>query len=207
MDTAPKTRRDLNTETEGLLVKWREDKDLEARNRVIELWLPQIQELARKAWLKAPYLVDPEDLTSVGVIGLLRAMGGYCPETGVSFWTYASKRVYGIQVDWLRHCSPIPRTQKGRLEVGQFDQHHLYDIVMGSYWDSGYARMDDRDEVACLLRGLSPIEQSILGLSYGWGCAMRKIGWYLGISESRVCQLRSRAVKKIRAKIPLFSPE
>jgi len=48
---------------------------------------------------------------------------------------------------------------------------------------------------------LPPKLQQILALYYQEDCTLREIGLVLGVTESRVCQLHSEAMHRLRASI------
>lgn len=59
--------------------------------------------------------------------------------------------------------------------------------------------MDKEGELADAIRGLPERDQQVLALYYTEDVNMREIGEILGITESRVCQIHSRAIARLRA--------
>jgi RNA polymerase sigma factor for flagellar operon FliA len=57
---------------------------------------------------------------------------------------------------------------------------------------------EEREEVAAALARLGEREQLIISLSYGEGRSLAEIGRMLGVTESRVCQVRGRALARMR---------
>jgi len=51
------------------------------------------------------------------------------------------------------------------------------------------------------IRGLPEREKLVLSLYYERGLSLREIGEILGVTESRVCQIHTRAVSRLRARI------
>jgi RNA polymerase sigma factor for flagellar operon FliA len=60
--------------------------------------------------------------------------------------------------------------------------------------------------VAEQLRGLPPLERTVLALSYGRGLTLKEIGDQIGLSESGVCRVRSRALRRMRRRCSLEQP-
>jgi RNA polymerase sigma factor for flagellar operon FliA len=60
---------------------------------------------------------------------------------------------------------------------------------------------EDRDALAEALERLSADERTVMTLYYENGLKYREIGALMGICESRVCQLRSRAVDRLRKRV------
>ncbi len=65
------------------------------------------------------------------------------------------------------------------------------DILMG----------DERQELAEAISGLSERERLVLTLYYYEGLTLKEIGAVLEISESRVCQLHTKAIARLRTKL------
>ncbi len=53
--------------------------------------------------------------------------------------------------------------------------------------------------VAAGLRALAPLERRVVIEAYARGLTLREIGLRVGLSESGVCRVRSRALRKLRA--------
>ena len=63
---------------------------------------------------------------------------------------------------------------------------------------------DDQETKALLrqtLTRLSEREQTVLGLYYFEGMTLAQVGDVLGVTESRVCQIHTKAVMSLRAKL------
>ncbi|MCA9596105.1 MAG: RNA polymerase sigma factor FliA [Myxococcales bacterium] len=68
------------------------------------------------------------------------------------------------------------------------------------------AQAELTDTVAAAIRGLPERLQLVLSLYYQEELSLREIGEVLGVTESRVCQLHSAAVKKVRAELGVQVP-
>ncbi len=67
--------------------------------------------------------------------------------------------------------------------------------------DDGVGRRQLGAAVADAITDLPPKLQQILALYYQEDCTLREIGAILGVSESRVCQLHSDAMHRLRAMV------
>ncbi|MBI4881686.1 MAG: FliA/WhiG family RNA polymerase sigma factor [Planctomycetes bacterium] len=111
-------------ETPGLIANrtqdlWRRflrSRTPEARNRLIEAYLPLVHLVAANVSLRLPRHVDPDDLRSAGVFGLVNAIEHFDPRRGVKFETFCRKRVSGAMLDELRRQDWIPRDARDRAE-------------------------------------------------------------------------------------------
>ena len=81
----PRTDRDL-------LRRYHEGGDLEARQELIERYLPLVRSLARRYANRGEQL---EDLVQVGSIGLIKAIDRFDVDRGVELTTYATPNIIG----------------------------------------------------------------------------------------------------------------
>jgi len=160
---------------------------------------------------------DREDLIAAGVVGLVQAAQRYRGEVGASFGAYAARRVRGQVLDALRERDPLTRSARRAYREAQRVAEDLpppYVEVsldrLAELGDGGIAQPDAdgaadtrRDPrwhgVARELRSLSKMERRVLVLSYGRGLTLREIGLQIGLSESGVCRVRARALRRLRS--------
>ena len=159
---------------------------------------------------------DREDLLAWGVLGLVQAARRYEPAAGASFGAYAARRVRGQVLDALRERDPLTRTARRAFRLARERDPGLpapvVEVSLDAYLEAGRdptgtpvkacrAAPDRRlAGVAAALRSLPEIERTVLVLSYGRGLTLREIGARVGLSESGVCRLRARALRRVRAR-------
>jgi len=158
---------------------------------------------------------DREDLIAAGVLGLVQAAQRYRGDLGASFGAYAARRVRGQVLDALRERDPLTRSARRAYREAQRVAEDLpppYVEIsldrLAELGDGGIAapdevvsgtRRDPRwDCVARELRALSKLERRVIVLSFGRGLTLREIGVSVGLSESGVCRVRSRALRRLR---------
>ncbi len=90
------------------------DGDEEARNRLLEHYLPTVKYSAERLHTKLPDEVDVDDLISAGIFGLMDALKAFDPERGVKFETYGAPRIRGAILDELRSMDWVPRLVRSR---------------------------------------------------------------------------------------------
>lgn len=83
--------------------------DHDARNRIVESYLPLVGYVAAMIRPALPSHIDLDDLYSYGSIGLIEAAERYDPSRGVKFTTYATRRIRGAIIDELRSQDWAPR--------------------------------------------------------------------------------------------------
>jgi len=94
-------------------------RSMSARNDLLMHYLPVVKYIVGRVMPTYRKYAEQDDLISSGVLGLLDAIDKFDPAKGVKFETYASVRVRGSVIDYLRaqDWAPISLRQKiKRLE-------------------------------------------------------------------------------------------
>lgn len=91
---------------------------------MVEEYLPLVKTVVGRLAMSLPPHVDPEDLYSSGLVGLLNAVRQYDPLAGSSFESYAKVRIRGAIFDELRRLDWIPRSvhEKARKVQGAMEK-------------------------------------------------------------------------------------
>ena len=98
-------------------------KDTELRNRIIESYLYIIKVNLKKFYFLALHNNDIDDITSECVIELINCIDRYDINRGILFETYASVRIRGTIIDYLRRNDWMPRNARKRVsEVEDAEQ-------------------------------------------------------------------------------------
>ena len=160
---------------------------------------------------------DREDLIAWGVFGLVQAARRYRGDLGAPFGAYAARRVRGQVLDALRERDPLTRSERRAFRAAQKVSDDLpppyVEISLDRLAEIGddeftqnaavAARVDPRwPMVAERLRALSELERRVVVLAYARELTLREIGVRIGLSESGVCRVRARALRKLRASLP-----
>ena len=136
--------------------------------------------------------MEYEDLVSYGMIGLMDAIKKYDSTKGMKFSSYASIRIKGSMIDELRKNRPISK--------GAMDKLNKYNKSIDEL-QLRLLREPNNKEIADYM-GITTNEvaeiENYINLYYYEGLTLKEIGTVLSVSESRVCQLHSRAIKNLR---------
>jgi RNA polymerase sigma-B factor len=97
-----------------LLRRYHEGGDLEARQQLIEQYLPLVRSLARRYANRGEQL---EDLVQVGSIGLIKAIDRFDVERGVELTTYATPNIIGEIKRHFRDKGWSVRVPRGLQEL------------------------------------------------------------------------------------------
>jgi len=80
-------------------------------------------------------------------------------------------------------------------------QGHKADIILDKKSQDPLIEAQKRDLKNFITKGLRSYEKLILTLYYYEGMTMKEIGLTLGLSESRVCQLHSSILARLKAQM------
>jgi len=214
-----------------------------------ERFLPMVRRTAMRFARKVPSHITVSDLVGYGWVGLMEAYQRADPNMPPGeFEAYASYRVRGAILDYLRSLDPATRelrrssrkvadairnltaakrrapeeeeiaealtlsvddyrTLLQRISTGGMARLELLDLdnleVEGANEDvdDSVGRKQLGAAVAEAITDLPPKLQQILALYYQEECTLREIGAVLGVSESRICQLHSDAMHRLRAMV------
>lgn len=90
-------------------------RDNASRNDLAEYYLPLVRYTAGRLAISLPSHVDRDDLLSSGFFGLLDAIERFDAARNIKFETYASVRIRGAMVDYLRAKDWMPVTARSRV--------------------------------------------------------------------------------------------
>src|ERR671919_580850 len=97
-----------------LLRRYHQDGDVEARERLIEQYLPLVRSLARRYSYRGE---QHEDLVQVGCIGLIKAIDRFDIDRGVELTTYATPNIIGEIKRHFRDKGWAVRVPRGLQEL------------------------------------------------------------------------------------------
>lgn len=179
--------------------------DLEAKHVLIERNLRLVAHVIKKY----QYLdEDPEDLISIGTIGLIKAVVTFNPDKGNRLAAYAAKCVENEILMYLRAKKKTSREISLYEPIGtdrEGNEIKLYDIIETDEDDvpekihlkENIQKLYDKVE-----NELSKRERLVLKLRYGLyngeEYTQREIARQLGISRSYVSRIEKSAVEKLR---------
>jgi RNA polymerase sigma factor for flagellar operon FliA len=94
--------------------RWLRRRNIAARDHLIVSYSPLVKFIAGRVGAGLPASVDPGDLVSTGVLGLIDAIERFDPNQGVKFETFATPRIRGAIYDGLRQLDWVPRSIRTR---------------------------------------------------------------------------------------------
>ncbi len=192
-------------EEQKYLALWAQEGDFTARNILVEHNLRLVAHIMKKYYTQTD---DPDDLISIGTVGLIKGINTYRADKGVRLATYASRC---IENEILMHFRSRRKTAgdvslSDALEVdGDGAGLSVIDIVAA---EEDMAEKVGREELCrtvreSIARTLTEREGMIISLRYGLDGTkpktQRETAEACGISRSYVSRIEKRALEKLRA--------
>ncbi len=154
--------------------------------------------------------VDPDDLISIGTIGLIKAINSFRTDKNIKLATYASRCIENEILMYLR------RTVKLKSEVS-FDEplntdfegnELLLSDILGTDCESVYGGVESNVEKELLrdaLKKLPDREQKIMYMRFGLGggeeMTQKDVADVLGISQSYISRLEKKIIERLKKEI------
>jgi RNA polymerase sigma-B factor len=100
-------------DTDALVTRWREHGDRQARDELVERFMPLARRLAGRYRGQEPL----EDLVQVAAVGLMCAVNRFDPDRGVAFATYAIPTILGEIKRYFRNTGWAVHVPRGSQEM------------------------------------------------------------------------------------------
>lgn len=201
----------LTSKEEAECIKKAAEGSEEARNELIIHNLRLVAYIVKKNY---PEAKDPEDLVSIGTIGLIRAAETFDYRKGNHFSTYASKcidnqikmhyRKIKHQLTELLINDPIESDSEGNAltiaDIFSSGVNVENDVELKINSEKLYRfiaeELTDRErEIICKRYGVSDVDGSVCK-----PLTQREIAKSMGISRSYISRIEKRALEKLRAR-------
>ena len=207
----------------ALALRWRDSRDLLARDKLITSHMPLVEKMARTFARKSPG-VEQDALVSEGVVGLMTAVDKFAPDLGFRLATYAQFWVKASIQDFLvRYASTVRgglsskdkreffAGQRGmvvysmnaRLEEGGDEWGDSF-IDEGALPDEMAEQAIDGERRSKALHGavkrLKPRERSIIKGRFlsDEEVTLDTLGQRFGVSKERIRQIQNAELDKVR---------
>lgn len=99
------------TNGEDLVMLYVKTRDHMAKDQAIRAFLPLVKYIAARINFVENGVMRREDIYQYGIVGLLESLERYQPEIGVSFKSFAYKRIHGEIIDAIRREGILNRDQ------------------------------------------------------------------------------------------------
>ena len=194
----------LSKSDEAELFEKMADGDSRARDKIIEHNLRLVSHIIRKYYSSYEY---PDELLSVGSLGLIKAVDSFKPTFGTRFATYGAKCVQNEILMFFRSKKKkgIEISINDQIDVDK-DGNPLTYLDIISQNESIENDLDMKvhiEKLRELVDGiLPPREKEIIVLRYGLKGyqprTQRDVAKYLGISRSYVSRIEKKALERLK---------
>ena len=197
----------LQAQEEAEFLERLETGDNSVKHVLIERNLRLVVYIARKFENTG---VDIEDLTSIGTIGLIKAINTYNPARNIKLATYASRCIENEILMYLRKNSRA-RSEisfEEPLNVDWDGNELLLSDILGTDSDIIQRNLEeetDRKLLVSAMNKLSGREKKIMELRFGLNNHLEKtqkeVADMLGISQSYISRLEKRILGRLKREI------
>ena len=151
--------------------------------------------------------MEYDDLVGYGIFGLIDAIDKFDYGKNVKFETYASLRIRGAILDQIRKMDWIPRSlrqKQKRIEAAMAKiesetGHIASDIRLDAFiFPCQSASSSIVISNSAAIDSLTEKERSVVVLYYYEDMTLKEISLTLEVSESRVSQLHTKALNKMK---------
>jgi len=181
--------------------------DIDARNTLIEHNLRLVVFIAKKYDNTG---IDPEDLISIGTIGLVKAITTFDTDKNIKLATYASRCIENEILMYLRKSSS-KRTEISidePLNVDRDGNELLLGDILGTDGEEVSSNIE-RDEENMIIHNaverLSGRDKTIITMRFGLDgkdeMTQKEVADTLGISQSYISRLEKRIIEKLKKEI------
>lgn len=197
----------LQANEEAMLLESLESGDLSVKRVLIERNLRLVVYIARKFENTG---VDIEDLTSIGTIGLIKAINTYNPGRNIKLATYASRCIENEILMYLRKNSRAKSevSFEEPLNVDWDGNELLLSDILGTDSDIIQRNLEeetDKKLLSSAMNKLSGREKKIMELRFGLNNHLEKtqkeVADMLGISQSYISRLEKRILGRLKREI------
>ena len=194
----------LSRKEEQELLQRIKSGDSKAKNKLIEHNLRLVAHIVKKYYANG---TDPDDLVSIGTIGLIKAVNTYNDEKSIKLSSYASRCIENEILMYFRS------TRKSALDISineeidsDADGNALTLMDVMAQDDTIVDELDLKfktEKLGKFIReSLTPRETLIIRLRYGLGqtkpLTQREVADRLKISRSYVSRIEKKALSKLR---------
>ena len=197
----------LTAEEEQLIFEGLEKGDKTAREKMIVHNLRLVIYIAKKFECSA---VSIDDLTSIGSLGLIKAVNSFLPSRNIKFATYASRCVENEILMYLRKQSNrnIDISIDDALSVdSDGNELNLIDVLYTDEYEVS-RNIEEESEKQVLWQSINSLnnrEKNIILMRFGLnGYAektQKEVADEIGISQSYISRLEKRIFKKLKKEI------
>jgi RNA polymerase sigma factor for flagellar operon FliA len=164
------------------------------RKELVTEHLNLVRSIAARIQRAVSYVVEMDELVSLGTLGLIQAANRFDPGAGVAFSTFAYYRVQGAIFDALRDVLPLPRPHSHEGDCVALLVAEEQSIAP----DEELARAQECALVWRALRSLPPRHRRLIVSHYYEDDTLQDAGERIGVSKSWASRMHGRTLARLR---------
>lgn len=195
----------LTPDEERVCIERMQNGDKEAKDILVERNLRLVAHIAKKYYSDSR---DSEDLISIGIIGLIKAINTYNPTKGSRLVTYASKCIENELLMMLRGEKKKSKEISLNEPIGTDKEGNtisLMEVIENTGLDT-LKKMENEEDIKRVREYvdtvLTPREKDIITKRYGLNgekeMTQKNVGEVLGISRSYVSRIEKKSLEKLK---------
>ncbi|NLY75200.1 MAG: sigma-70 family RNA polymerase sigma factor [Firmicutes bacterium] len=195
----------LSRSEERLLwTKFKVENSREARQRIIESYQPLVYKIASRITCHEELIFD---LIQEGTVGLIESVENYNYEFGVRFSTFASRRIRGRMIDYLKRL----RSYQDALEVAVYED--AVEDFLAQFADKQVNVEEEvtagiiNEQVNQAISRLNPKEQKVIYDLYLLDKEPSATAQEMNISLSYFYKLQKKALQRLRGMLSKLRAE
>ena len=180
----------------------------------VEDYIPLVKKIASSIYKRLPDYseVEFEDLVGAGYVGLMEAKQHFDESKKTSFGTYASIRIRGRILDYLRTLDVRTKEEKEEginkrktLSIEEFINESIKEdrlSFLGTDDENPFDSIERKELMELVAKAIDSVlsdnEKIVLSLFFKEGLKQREIADIMNVTPARVTQIKKAALKKIR---------
>ncbi len=201
-------------ESNVLWTSFKEIADPDVKKQIIMNYTSLVHYVIHNSKFMTFNIMNDKDYFQFGIEGLSEAIDRFDPKVGTKFETYAIQRIKGKIIDELRKIQIKPRVNNSEENISysnvslfspimEDERYMLYEILPGNSElpDEFVNKKELKDILMAAVEYLEGREKIVLTLYYYENLNYKEIAKILDVTVSRVSQLHSRVIKKLRDRI------
>ena len=161
--------------------------------------LPIARRVAWKA--EREFRLDHGELSTQAMYGAWVAARAWSPEGGKSLERWGWVKIRQVMVDEHRIDAKRRRAEADPVYLESLDAmlevHGTVDVLV-AFNEPSFREFEDREMVRQILTLLEPLDAEVIERTFLQGVSLKALGAERGVTESRMCQLRNEAIRRLR---------
>lgn len=199
--------------TEELWTKYKSSPSTEIKKKIVVNYSNLVHYVIHNSKFISYDIFDERDYFQFGVEGLSEAIDRFDPDYGTKFETYAIQRIRGKILDEIRKVQSKYRIQTNsnvlatnlslNKSVSEDDNFMLYEVIPDELEepDETVENLEAKELLIDALEKLEERDRLIITLYYYEHLNYKEIATILGITVSRVSQVHTKIINKLKSKL------